>query len=181
VHRRRSYLGWRLVALFAGRWSGGRGGPGGPQDADRTGALDASAHRVATAALVVGALALAAGLPAAPPEVALCPQPRELDARAGWTTAVVCGGRSETRGELRGPVKLLFGGALDLNRAEARGLEALPAIGPSRAAAIVRERDQRRFQSLGDLQRVPGIGPGIAADLRGWVKVSQPSEVAGDR
>ena len=46
-----------------------------------------------------------------------------------------CGGEG---GELRGPARLLFGLAVDPNRADLATLEALPGIGPSRAAALAR-------------------------------------------
>jgi competence protein ComEA len=43
----------------------------------------------------------------------------------------------------------------------------LPGIGPSRAAAIVRDRlAHGRPQRLDDLVRIPGIGPGRLAALR---------------
>jgi hypothetical protein len=129
----------------------------------------------------MGALAWVAGLPPGPPQPPACSHPQELQAREGWTTAVVCGSSDPARNPLRGPVKLLFGEAIDLNRADARSLESLPAIGPKRAAAIVSTRAERRFRSLHDLERVPGIGPGIAGDLRNWVKVSDGSGATGDR
>ena len=129
----------------------------------------------------MGALAWLAGLAPGPPHPPACPHPQELHAREGWTTVVLCGSSDPARGPLRGPVKLLFGEAIDLNRADARSLDALPAIGPKRAAAIVSTRAERRFRSLDDLERVPGIGPRIAGDLRSWVKVSDGSGATEDR
>lgn len=68
-----------------------------------------------------------------------------------------------------GPTRLLFGAALDPNRADAATLEVLPGIGPARAAAIVATRCERPFAAVSDLRRVPGIGPhtlrGIAPSL----------------
>lgn len=58
-----------------------------------------------------------------------------------------------------GPARLLFGAALDPNRADATTLEVLPGIGPARAAAIVAARCERTFASVSELRRVPGIGP----------------------
>jgi competence protein ComEA len=50
-------------------------------------------------------------------------------------------------------------GPVDLNRASAAELETLPGIGPSRAAAIVRHREEHGpFGVPGDLRDVPGIG-----------------------
>jgi len=129
----------------------------------------------------MGALAWVAGLPPGPPQPPACRHPQELHAREGWTTAVLCGSSEPVRNRLRGPIKLLFGEAIDLNGADARSLEALPAIGPKRAAAIVSTRAERRFRNLDDLERVPGIGPGIANDLRDWVEVSDLSDAAEDR
>ncbi|HET9251851.1 MAG TPA: helix-hairpin-helix domain-containing protein [Candidatus Eisenbacteria bacterium] len=49
---------------------------------------------------------------------------------------------------------------IDLNRASAAELERLPGIGPSLAAKIVAERDRNGpFGGADALLRVPGIGP----------------------
>jgi len=71
-----------------------------------------------------------------------------------------------------GPERLLFGATLDLNRAEAASLEALPGIGPTRAAAIVAARCERGFARVGDLRRVPGIGARTLERVRASVSVS---------
>jgi len=48
---------------------------------------------------------------------------------------------------------------MDPNRAPVSQLRRLPGVGPSRARAIVRERESGGpFRGLGDLERVPGIG-----------------------
>jgi competence protein ComEA len=50
-------------------------------------------------------------------------------------------------------------GRIDLNRASAAELEALPGIGPAKAAAIVGHRDEHGpFGEPGDLRAVTGIG-----------------------
>ncbi len=70
---------------------------------------------------------------------------------------------------------------LDLNRATAAELEALPGIGEVKAAAILAVRDaQGGFASLDELERVRGIGPALAAKLRpllevGSAEVGRPS------
>jgi competence protein ComEA len=87
------------------------------------------------------------------------------------SAAVACDARGSALPALRGPERLLFGQAIDLNRASAQSLEVLPRIGPSRALAIVRARRERRFQSPASLQRVKGIGPRTVAGLAGWVEV----------
>lgn len=59
------------------------------------------------------------------------------------------------------------GGPVNLNRATAAELEALPGIGPSLAAQIVAWRDQHGpFSSVEDLDEVPGIGPAILDRVR---------------
>jgi competence ComEA-like helix-hairpin-helix protein len=71
-----------------------------------------------------------------------------------------------------GAGRLLFGGTLDLNRASADDLGALPGIGPARARAIVEARERRPFRSVDELRAVHGIGPRTLAGLEGWVHVA---------
>jgi competence protein ComEA len=116
---------------------------------------------------------LAAGLFAAalaprPEPPPPCAGPAALDAPAPHTLHVVCAGGAP----LRGPARLLFGLRLDPNRADAAALEALPGIGPARAAAIVAERDRRPFASLDALTRVHGIGPRTVDRLRPWLEIA---------
>jgi hypothetical protein len=66
---------------------------------------------------------------------------------------------------LRGAEALLFGMPVDANRADRATLEALPGIGPGRAAAWVEERGRRPLCGPADLARVKGIGPKIRARL----------------
>lgn len=57
--------------------------------------------------------------------------------------------------------------ALDLNRADATQLDALPGIGPVLAARIVEHRRQHGpFRQVEELLAVPGIGPRLLARLR---------------
>ena len=59
---------------------------------------------------------------------------------------------------------------VDLNRATAAELDALPGVGPSTAAAIVAHREQNGpFGSIDDLLQVRGIGPAKLDALRGLV------------
>ncbi len=127
----------------------------------------------ASAALLLGAVVMGVAMSQAPSLPSGCEAPfeRAADARAGFTTEVGCGAAEAPRPGLRGPARLLFGLRLDLNRASEEALEALPAIGPVRAAAILRARANRRFESLDDLQRVAGIGPKTSEGLRAWVAV----------
>lgn len=69
---------------------------------------------------------------------------------------------------------------LDLNRATAAELEALPGIGEVKAAAILAVRDARGgFASVDELQSVRGIGPALAAKLRPLVRVGPRTAKAG--
>jgi competence protein ComEA len=57
-------------------------------------------------------------------------------------------------------------GLVDLNRASAEQLEALPGIGPALGQAIVEWREAHGpFRSVDDLASVPGIGPAKLAAL----------------
>ncbi len=61
---------------------------------------------------------------------------------------------------------------LDLNRASAAELERLPGIGPALAARIIAYRDSvGRFRAVDDLDRVRGIGPALLERLRPNVSV----------
>jgi competence ComEA-like helix-hairpin-helix protein len=59
---------------------------------------------------------------------------------------------------------------LNLNTANAAALDALPGIGPARAASIVQYRAQHGpFQTVEDLGQVPGMGAAAVARLRDHV------------
>ena len=63
---------------------------------------------------------------------------------------------------------MLFGGGLDPNRDDAWALEAVPGVGPARAAAIVAGRAEGPYRSLADLGRVHGIGPVTLRASAAW-------------
>lgn len=73
------------------------------------------------------------------------------------------------------PVVFKEKGPLDLNKATAAELEKLPGIGPVLAARIVSWREAHGpFQSVEDLLAVPGIGPKVLEGLRDKVTVKPP-------
>lgn len=66
-------------------------------------------------------------------------------------------------------------GPLDLNRADAAALAALPGVGPARAEAIVADRAANGiFRTVDDLDRVPGFGPATVGALRPYLTVGLP-------
>jgi len=66
---------------------------------------------------------------------------------------------------------LLFGQGVDMNSATALQLEALPTVGPIKAAAIVRARADGPFRDVNDLtNRVAGIGPKSVVRLAGYMR-----------
>jgi hypothetical protein len=115
----------------------------------------------AQAAVGLALLAGLAALPARQGPPPACPDPVRAGAQ-GALVAVRCDGRGVP---LAGAATLLFGRALDVNRADARALEALPGIGARRAAAIVRARRAAPFCDVRELERVPGLGPATVARL----------------
>lgn len=63
---------------------------------------------------------------------------------------------------------------VDLNTATLRELAGLPGIGVGRARRILEDRDARGpFPTLDALDRVPGIGPGTIARLRGAARADR--------
>lgn len=81
---------------------------------------------------------------------------------------------------LEGWEGLLFGHRLDLNRARAEDLEALPGVGPKTAAAILAQREARGgFSAVEDLLNVRGIGPRTLETLRPLISVADRGTAAG--
>lgn len=65
---------------------------------------------------------------------------------------------------------LRAGEQVDLNRADAEEIARLPRIGMSLAKRIAEDRAVRGpFRGLSDLDRVPGVGPALLAQLSNWV------------
>ncbi|MDR5875581.1 ComEA family DNA-binding protein [Halomonas sp. CUBES01] len=56
---------------------------------------------------------------------------------------------------------------ININSADTELLDELPGIGPSRAEAIIEERDANgEFENADDLTRVSGIGPATVDRMR---------------
>ena len=76
---------------------------------------------------------------------------------------------------LDGLERVLLGRPVDLNRATAGDLAAVPGIGPGLAGEVVRDREERGpFRSAGELRRVRGIGPARMERARPFVTVDLP-------
>jgi competence protein ComEA len=71
-----------------------------------------------------------------------------------------------------GAARLLFGGRLEANEANAGELALLPGIGPRRGAAISQAAQERPFGHINDLERVRGVGPMTIARVRPWLRVA---------
>lgn len=71
-------------------------------------------------------------------------------------------------------------GPIDLNRATASQLDALPGIGPVLAGRIVEQRaKQGAFRSVDELLAVRGIGPRLFERLRPLVTCERAGRTAG--
>jgi competence protein ComEA len=81
----------------------------------------------------------------------------------------------EPSGERRTDVKKLTKPgkeAININTADANGLERLPGIGPAMAQRVLEYRKQNgRFKSIEELQEVRGIGPVKFERLRAFVQL----------
>jgi competence protein ComEA len=86
---------------------------------------------------------------------------------------VIAGCRDRVPAEQPPPRAPEIGGLLDLNRATAKQLEALPRIGPVLARRIIASRNARggRFKSPYDLLDIDGIGEQTLRDIAPYVVV----------
>ncbi len=67
---------------------------------------------------------------------------------------------------------------VDINTASVSRLETLPMIGPVRARAIVEWRSAHGpFRDIGDIVRVPGIGPATFESLREHIVVAADTTI----
>ena len=93
------------------------------------------------------------------------PRARRVPAVRTGTHVCVCGHGEQRQiitGEMTAFYKVTLGIPVSLNRESLEGLTAIPGIGATRAAAIIRARTRRGgFNRLEDLLLVQGIGPGV--------------------
>lgn len=76
---------------------------------------------------------------------------------------------------LTGLELVLLGRPVDLDRATVEDLSAVPGIGPGLAAEVVRDREEHGpFRSPDGLRRVRGIGPARMERARPWVYTIPP-------
>lgn len=65
-------------------------------------------------------------------------------------------------------------GKVDINKADVKGLMSLKGIGKQKAQAIVKYRQMNGpFQSLDDLQNVPGIGAKTVANNKDMIAIGK--------
>lgn len=86
-----------------------------------------------------------------------------------------CRGDPGAARSLTGLELVLLGRPVDLDRASVEDLGAVPGIGPGLAAEVVRDREERGpFRTPEDLRRVRGIGPARMERARPWVRTTSP-------
>ena len=62
---------------------------------------------------------------------------------------------------------------VDINKADAAALEQINGIGPAKATAIIRYRDENGpFSSIDELQNVPGIGAKSFDQIRPQIELN---------
>lgn len=71
----------------------------------------------------------------------------------------------------QGPPSAEQDSRININEAGVEELVQLSGIGPSRARAIVAERQKRRFRRVEDIMRVPGIGRKTFSRIRPSIRV----------
>jgi competence protein ComEA len=86
---------------------------------------------------------------------------------------VGCRGDPGPRRDLSGRERVLLGLPLDPNRASAEDLAAVPGLSPGLAAEIVADRGRRGpFERVESLERVRGIGPARMARASAFLEVA---------
>lgn len=96
--------------------------------------------------------------------------PRKGEAPAAVVAASAANSAIATKSRASKPADVQF--PIDLNRATAEQLEAIPGIGPTLAQRIIEYRQTHgRFHSVEELLEVRGIGPKRLEQLRAYVVV----------
>ena len=126
-----------------------------------------------------------ATLAALAPHVTLAPAPssaetdRPRSSRSASTNRSSSSDRSPSSDRFRSsdasdrPVRSGSSGRVDVNRAGAAELEAVPGIGPGLAARVIAHRERNGpFRTVDELENVPGIGPATLARIRPHVAAS---------
>ena len=86
-----------------------------------------------------------------------------------------CRGDPGTVRSLTGLELVLLGRPVDLDRASVEDLAAVPGIGPGLAAEVVRDREEHGpFGTPDALRRVRGMGPARTERARPWVRTTSP-------
>ncbi len=86
-----------------------------------------------------------------------------------------CAGDPGASRPLTGTELVLLGRRVDLDRGSAADLAAVPGIGPGLAAEVVRDREERGpFRSVDALRRVRGIGPARLEKARPFLRAAEP-------
>jgi competence protein ComEA len=76
---------------------------------------------------------------------------------------------------LNGLELVLLGCPVDIDVASAEDLSAVPGIGPGLAAEVVRDREERGpFRTPEALRRVRGVGPARMDRARPWIRTTSP-------
>lgn len=73
--------------------------------------------------------------------------------------------------------RLTLGLRLDLNQAASADLVLVPGMKPLWAETIVARRNHRRWQQLGELQQIPGIGTRTVAKWASFLEVSEEGRI----
>ena len=130
------------------------------------------AHRIALAALLVAVLVPSAIRRLPPGERVSCePEGRGVPP-AHW---IGCRGDPGPARPLNGVELVLLGRPVDLERATAEDLAAVPGIGPGLAPEVVRDREEHGpFRTPDALRRVRGIGPARMERARPWIHTTSP-------
>jgi competence protein ComEA len=129
-------------------------------------------RRLAIATLLAACLAPTAWRRIPPAAARPCEPEGRGDPPEHW---IGCRGDPGRARPLTGLELVLLGRPVDLNRASAEDLAAVPGIGPGLAAEVVREREERGpFRSPDSLLRVRGIGPVRVERARPWIRASSP-------